>query len=138
MRRYILDTHILVWFLEKDKRLPDNIREDIEYMQYQYYVSFLSLLEIDNLRKLGKIHLKHGFKSIMSQLFASNIDVCFGSSQDFAVLDDIEMKTIDKRTHGDYIDRMIIATAIAKHYTCISADAKFRHYRKNGLQLLEV
>ena len=62
MTRYILDTHILSWFLEKDKRLPDDIREDIEYLQHEYYVSVLTLLEIDNLQKLKKIKLQYSLQ----------------------------------------------------------------------------
>ena len=138
MTRYILDTHILVWFLETDKRLPYDIREDIEYMQHEYYVSYLSLIEIDNLQKLGKIKLRHGLSNIIMQLNKSNIGIYFGTKQDLEVLENLEMKSIDKKMHGDYMDRMIIATSISTRHTCISADTKFRHYRKDGLKLLEV
>ena len=138
MRRYILDTHILVWFLEKNERLPENIREDIEYQQHECFVSYLSLVEIDNLQKLGKVEIKHDFKRIMSQLQEANIEICFGSLQDLEILFNLDIKTTKEKVHGDYIDKTIIATAIAQHYTCISADAKFRDYRENGLSLIEV
>ena len=138
MVQYILDTHILLWFLEKDQRLPMSIREDIEYFQHEYFVSFLSLIEVDNLNKLGKIDLKYSFKELMERLQNSCIGVIFSSLEGLKELFSLDMKVINKKTHGDYMDRAIIATAIAKHYTCISADAKFRHYRENGLQLLEV
>ena len=138
MTRYILDTEVLVWFLEKNSRLPNSIREDIEYFQYEYFVSFLSLMEMDNLNKLGKIKLGYSFKEIIQQLQDSNIGIYFGTMQDLDVLDGIDMKNIDKKTHGDYIDRMIIATAIAHRHTLISSDKKFPHYRVHGLKLLEV
>ena len=138
MTRYLLDTHILVWFLENNPRLPNSIREDIEYMQYEYSVSFLSLLEIDNLRKLGKIELQLTSIDIIEQLSESYVGVYFGDKKELEVLDGLEMKTINRKTHGDYIDRMIIATAIAYNYTCISADEKFPFYREDGLNLLEI
>ena len=138
MTRYLIDTHILVWFLEKNQRLPNSIREDIEYMQYEYHVSFLSLLEIDNLRKLGKIELQLTTTEIIKQLNESYIGIYFGNKEELKVLDRLEMKTINKKTHGDYIDRMIIATAIAYNHTCISADEKFPFYRNDGLKLLEI
>ena len=139
MTRYILDTHVLSWFLEHDARLPENIREDIEYMQHEYYVSALTLLEMDNLQKLKKIKLQYSFEKIIEQLKNACIGVIFDISvQDLGILYDLEMKVLNGKAHGDYMDRAIIATAIAKHYTCISADEKFRHYRENGLQLLEV
>ena len=138
MRRYILDTEALVWFLEKNPRLPKNIREDIEYMQYEYYVSCFSLMEIDNLRKLGKIELELTTTEILQQLNKSYIGMYYGDDDAFKALDSLEMKTINRKAHGDYIDRMIIALSIAKHHTCISSDKKFPYYRKDGLSLLEI
>jgi len=138
MTRYILDTHVLVWFLENNPKLSKNLREDIEYMQHEYYVSFLSLLEIDNLRKLNKINLQFSTIEIIEQLQKSHIGIYFGCLQSLEILDILEMKIVDKKAHGDYIDRYIIATSIAKKHTCISADRKFPLYRKHGLQLLEI
>jgi PIN domain nuclease of toxin-antitoxin system len=138
MTKYLLDTHVLIWFLEKNKRLSDNIREDIEYMQYEYSVSFLSLMEIDNLRKLGKIELQLTTTEIIKQLNESCIDVYYGNIKDLKILDGLEMKTINRKIHGDYIDRMIIAMSIAHNHTCISADEKFPYYIKDGLTLLEI
>jgi len=31
---YLLDTHILVWYLQNEPKLDKTIREDIEYFQY--------------------------------------------------------------------------------------------------------
>ena len=138
MARYILDTQAIVWFLEKNSRLPKDIREDIEYMQHEYYVSYLSFLEIDNLRKLGKIELPLTTEDILKQLNDAYIGVYFGDLNDLKALDNLEMKTINKRTHGDYVDRFIVALSISKRHTCISSDKKFPHYRENGLSLLEI
>ena len=138
MTRYLLDTNVLIWFLENNTRLPDDIRVDIEYMQYEYYVSALSLIEIDNLQKLGKIKLKYGLMDIVKQLQKSSVGIYFVEEKELEVLERLEMKTIDKKSHGDYVDRMIIATAIAYRHTCISSDKKFRRYRENGLSLIEV
>jgi len=138
MTRYILDTQAVVWFLENNPKLPHNIREDIEYLQYEYYVSFLSLMEIDNLQKLDKIKLKHGLKDVIKQLNEAHIGIYLGSLKELDILDGLDMKTINNKTHGDYIDRMIIATCIARRHTCISSDKLFLPYRKNGLSLLEI
>ena len=138
MTRYILDTEALVWFLENNPRLPKSIREDIEYLQYEYFISFLSLMEIDNLQKLGKIKLKHGLKNVIKQINDAHIGIYFGNLKEFEVLDGLDMKTIGKKTHGDYIDRMIISTCISRRHTCISSDKLFHHYRKDGLALLEI
>ena len=138
MTRYILDTEAVVWFLEKNTRMPKNVREDIEYFQHEYYVSYLSFLEIDNLKKLGKIELQLSITEIIKQLNDAHIGVYFGDMNDLQALGDLEMKTINKRTHGDYIDRFIVALSISKRHTCISSDKKFPYYRKDGLSLLEI
>jgi len=138
MTKYILDTHVLLWFLENNEKLSKNIHEDIEYFQHEYFVSFLSLMEIDNLNKLGKIDLKYSFNELIERLNKSCIEIIFSSLRDLETLFDLEMKIIGKKQHGDYIDRMIIATAIVNRYTCISADTKFPDYRKLGLKLVEV
>ena len=138
MNRYVLDTEALVWFLEKNPKLPKSVREDIEYMQYEYYISFLSLIEIDNLMKLGKIKLKYELKDVIKQINEAYIGIYFGDIQILETLDDLEMKIIDNKTHSDYMDRSIIATSIAYHHTLVSSDKKFPHYRNNGLSLLEI
>ena len=137
MTRYILDTHVLIWFLENNPRLSVGLREDIEYMQYGFCVSFLSLLEIDNLRKLKKIDIQFSYEEILKQLDDSYISVYFGDFDDLK-LNSLEMKYVDGKSHGDYIDRMIIAMSISKKLTCISADEKFPYYRSDGLMLLEI
>jgi PIN domain nuclease of toxin-antitoxin system len=44
MTGYLLDTHIVIWFLADDRdSLNRNIREDIQYFQHPYYVSVESL-----------------------------------------------------------------------------------------------
>ena len=99
----------------------------------------ITLLEFDNLQKLKKIKLHYSFKEIIEQLKNVNIEIIFDISvNDLDILYNLDFKTLNGKIHGDYMDRTIIATAISRHYTCISADAKFKHYRKNGLQLLEI
>ena len=138
MTRYILDTEAVVWFLEKSPKLPKSIREDIEYLQYEYCISHLSLMEIDNLRKLGKIELPLTATEIIQQLNNAHIGIYFGSPGELKALDALDMKIINKKKHGDYIDRMIIATCISYRHTCISSDKLFPEYRKDGLSLLEI
>ena len=56
-REYLLDTHILVGLITSDKKLSENIRNDIEFFQHQYHVSYFSLLEITHLKQIGKIEI---------------------------------------------------------------------------------
>ncbi len=50
MKRFLLDTQILVWFLNEDKKLNKNISEDISFFQNNYFVSIETLHEIITLQ----------------------------------------------------------------------------------------
>ena len=38
MKRYLLDTQAAVWLLTNNKELPENLREEIEYVQSLFHV----------------------------------------------------------------------------------------------------
>jgi PIN domain nuclease of toxin-antitoxin system len=107
-------------------------------MVNDYYVSYLSLIELDNLNKIGKLNIKLSLLQAIERINYVKIGICFGNLQELEKLHELEMKTVKGKIHGDYIDRMIIATAIANKHTLISADEKFPYYEKDGLKLIQV
>ena len=46
MKRYLLDTQAAVWLLTNNKELPENLREEIEYVQSLFHVSYMSIVEL--------------------------------------------------------------------------------------------
>ena len=44
--KYLLDTHALLWFLARDKRLSDRARQFIENPSNEIFLSIVSLWEI--------------------------------------------------------------------------------------------
>lgn len=136
--RYILDTHVVIWFLENSSEMGKDLREDIEYMQHEYFISDASLQEIIQLQKLNKISLKYPLIEILEQLRNANIMIYFNTQKEFFELEKLPMLSIDGARHADMIDRYIISLSIAYKHTLISRDRKFPHYRKYGLKLIEV
>ncbi|MDR0582188.1 MAG: type II toxin-antitoxin system VapC family toxin [Prevotellaceae bacterium] len=131
MRRYLLDTHILVWLLTKNNRLDENIREDIEYFQHLFYVSVESLREIVILQSLNKIILHNTVDEIAKKLDEHQIEIIpieINHVKTLAVLPVFV-------NHNDPFDKMLIAQSIANKYTLISNDVKFSLYKDFGLQL---
>ena len=63
---YLLDTHILIWLLDDDDCLDENIREDVYFFQHRYYTSVESLREIVILQSLKKI----SFTSVVDKIIA--------------------------------------------------------------------
>jgi PIN domain nuclease of toxin-antitoxin system len=51
----LLDTHIFLWWLFDDRRLPINIREYIQDIDNVVYVSAASVWEISTKYRLGKL-----------------------------------------------------------------------------------
>lgn len=137
MARYFLDTHIAYWLVSDSPKLDPNLRDNILYSSGKYITSEFVLLELIHLNQLGKIKLPGGIKTLLESFGSMNIEIDLIPKKAFEELEKIPILTINKDRHTDMIDRVIIAHCIASKYTVISHDAKFPHYRKFGLELLE-
>lgn len=137
MARYLLDTQATVWLLNGDKRLPENIRENIEYRAYRYTVSVLSLMEIVQLMALKKISTKP-LADIEEALMRYDVDIIGMNMEILEAFQQLPMLTIDGKLHSDPFDRILIAICIKHRFTMVSADQKFPEYRKHGLTLIEI
>ncbi|OAV68474.1 PIN domain protein [Bacteroidales bacterium Barb6XT] len=137
MKEYLLDTHILIWLLKYDRRLNENIREDIDYYQHTYYASVESLREIVILQSLKKITLTLKVEQIISFLEKIQIHIISVEINHIKKLEKLPVFTIGGKTHDDPFDRLLIAQAIANKYILISSDRKFPFYTEScGLKLL--
>jgi PIN domain nuclease of toxin-antitoxin system len=136
MNSYLLDTHALIWLLEKDPNLNQNIREDIEYFQHPYYVSVETLREIVILQSLKKIKLDYILDKIIAYLKEVQIEVLPIEVSHVKVLEKLPLFHDKGVVHNDPFDRMLIVQAIAERLTLVSSDSKFPPYRDYGLQLL--
>ena len=56
--RLLLDTHIFLWFISGDRRLPDTFIENIRNTHNEVYLSVVSIWEasVGQLGKLASIH----------------------------------------------------------------------------------
>ena len=136
MKRYLLDTQAAVWLLTNNKELPENLREEIEYVQSLFHVSYMSIVEIIHLQQCGKIDLPLSGRELLANFDRMNV-YTLPLSDDTLV--GLSMLEIDRDKHSDPFDRAIIATAISSGLTLISSDNKFPWYAEHcGLQLLEI
>lgn len=135
----MLDTQSLVWLVTGDSRLPQPLREDIEYFQHQYMVSMLSWMELSHLLKHKKLRgVRLGLAAAMDKAAELGIETDVFGGANLTVLDSLPMLTVGGKLHADPFDRGIIAQAITMGATLISSDLKFPSYRKYGLDLIEV
>ena len=138
--RYLLDTHVAVWLLTDDKRFPAPLRESVLYCEDDYSVSEASLIEILQLQQGGRIEMMHRPAVVKSTLIDNwNINIISATIEVMDCLFDIPIPETSKGKHSDPFDRIIIATAIQRNMTLVSADEKFPWYAEHcGLDLLPI
>lgn len=125
---YLLDTHVLLWSLEKNTFLPNEIIKILENGSIQIYISMASLWEIAIKVQIKKLKLAKSLK--ISQILTHS----------FFELLNVKLNHIDglskiKPIHRDPFDHLLIAQALSEDLVLITHDAIFKKYltRKNIL-----
>ena len=121
---YLLDTHILIWFLDDSPMLPVAIKRLIgQSRDVAVFVSIASFWEMAIKNSMGKLKLNQSIVTLMK--------LCNGVLH-LPVLGirDIHLETL--RTlpwfHKDPFDRLIISQTIAEDMTLISVDERVVDY----------
>ena len=131
--KYIIDTHILIWFQLNDKQLEANIYDILTNPSNKIFVSDISLYEIAVKKKINKL----------PDFVATIDDIVLVAKRDkfkFLPIAHKHFLGYDLvpffNYHKDPFDRLIIATALSENLTIISADEKFKFYLPH-VQLIE-
>ena len=122
---YLLDTHVLLWALDEENHLSSRSKAVISNPESSCSVSIISFFEISIKKKIGKLELSRSVSEYIQELERVGIEVLPISE---AALDNYEIIPFIPG-HGDPFDRFIIATALSKNLTIISADEKFKNYQ---------
>jgi PIN domain nuclease of toxin-antitoxin system len=125
--QYLLDTHILIWFLTGNERLSEKTKTIIKNIDNNCYISLASIWEIALKVKAGKLDLNISFDKLKSLLINNQIEllpVGFEHIQQLLSL---------PQHHNDPFDRIIIAQAIVEELTIISDDKMFKQYTEIAL-----
>lgn len=121
MSQYLLDTHTFIWLTEDSPRLPNNLREIIDFADL-VYVSIASLWEISIKLKLGKLSLKQSYESIGVTIANSDILLLPIAFEDTAQLLNLPLH------HRDPFDRILISQAMNHALSVVSDDSVFDTY----------
>lgn len=124
MKRLLLDTHALLWFIEGDKQLSKTARIKIEDPKNEVYVSMTSFFEITIKLKLGKLILKKPLEEIYKDTLSVDIKVL--PISEFHIFQYQNIPIFDD--HKDPFDKLIVATAITEDLEIITVDEKFILY----------
>jgi PIN domain nuclease of toxin-antitoxin system len=121
--KLLLDTHIILWFVNDDPRLNDRLKDLIEDQNNTIYLSLASLWEMSIKYNLGKLKFESSYQEFVdTEIIQSCLNLLDIKVSHLYVNADLPLY------HKDPFDRLIIAQSIAENIPLISADAVFSQY----------
>src|SRR5215469_15041590 len=115
--RLLLDTHVFLWYITADGRLPDAARDAIRDRANEPYLSVISLWEAIIKYQLGKLPLPHPPETYLPEQrqkhSITSLDVDEASVKHLATLPSL---------HNDPFDRILACQAIQHNLTMVTVD----------------
>jgi PIN domain nuclease of toxin-antitoxin system len=111
--RLLLDTHLLLWWLENSPSLSNTARIFIGDPENLVFVSAVSLWEIWLKESLGKLRLPANFEEKLARESFENLPLTAAQVRQVALL---------PWHHRDPFDRMLVAQARAENLVFLTAD----------------
>jgi|SRR5690606_8310834 len=136
MRRYLLDTNILVFLiLGKNEEVSRNVLEVLEDFNNEICTSSICVAELLQLFRIGKIKLSsyrtlNEIQSTIGEKFY--IKVLPFSNEHTETFSKLEIY----KGHNDPFDHMIISHAITEKLCLISSDKMFSNYSNQKLDFI--
>jgi PIN domain nuclease of toxin-antitoxin system len=122
--KYLIDTHIFLWFVESSVKLSQKAKSIIEDKKSEIFISIASLWEISIKTSIGKLQIKGTFDSIESDLQDNSIEIL-----PVTFAHTVENNQLPFH-HRDPFDRIIVSQAIIENMDFISSDDIFDEYLK--------
>lgn len=133
MNKYLLDTHIFLWFFFDSKKLPKNISKVLINPENDLYISAISFWEISIKFESGKLNLGNISPSDLKNLAIQNkiipLNLSSGTSSTFH-----KLKT---SYHKDPFDRILVWQCIKDDYIFLTEDDNIKLYQSEGLKIIE-
>lgn len=123
-RRFIIDTHIFVWWMEKDNRLRKNIENIIADPQNFIFLSTVCVWELVTKKKIGRLRLPKDWKETVN---SGRFEILPINLEHVLALETLPLY------HKDPFDRMLIAQAQVENCRLITVDPKIKKYKVRTL-----
>ena len=136
--RYLLDTHIYLWYAKERYKLASDVIAIIEDWENDICVSSETLKELVLLWN-KKPHIRKWWKSPL-ELIRSIEDeygfrVLYLHKEHYETYASLHIN--EAQDHNDPSDHLIISHAITNRMALISADTRFPFYISQGLELIQ-
>lgn len=115
----LLDTHIVLWWLEDSEHLPLTARAAIADGNHVCLVSSVSLWEIAIKQSLGKLTIAETYPEELAREGFRELPVSWLHAREIVQLPE---------HHRDPVDRMLIAQALVESLTLVTADPDIQKY----------
>lgn len=121
----LLDTHVLLWWLDDNTALNSEARKAIANPESVVHVSSVSLWEIVIKRSIGKLRLPDDWAEVLMEEPFRQLPVTWKHALKVRDLPDV---------HRDPFDRLLIAQCQSENLVLASHDGVFSQY---GIDLLQ-
>jgi PIN domain nuclease of toxin-antitoxin system len=125
--KYLIDTHILIWFLEGNVRLSKRAKNLIIDTDNQIFVSIASLWEMTIKMSIGKLKLSKTLPEIIEQMESDGINILSIQEEHLKTLLALPFH------HNDPFDRLLVAQVQTENLVLVTDDTKFNLYNINIL-----
>ena len=123
--KYLIDTQIIIWILEDNRKLTSKIREIMRDKNNSFWLSKISLLEVGIKLKLGKLpDFIVSMEEFIKKINQSGVKIMQIEDNHIAAYQVLPL--LDE--HRDPFDRYILATSLSENIPIISSDEKFKMY----------
>ncbi len=120
---YLLDTHVFIWWITGESRLPQTVQKVLSEAAGSVWVSAASLWEMALKIKLGKLKMPEPFDTyVLRQIQINRMEVLPIHAPH--VLETMKLPA----HHRDPFDRLLVAQARREELTLISGDSAMRSY----------
>jgi len=116
----LLDTHVLLWWLDDNPVLSNKARVPISDGSNLIFVSAAVIWEIRIKQSLGKLDIPPNFRQVLEQQPFELLAITIEHAHAVGALPAI---------HRDPFDRMLIAQAISEGFTILTRDPLFKEYK---------
>lgn len=128
--KLLLDTHVFLWFISGDARLPDGLRDTIRDLNNEVYLSVVSLWEATIKYQLGKLPLPQSPETYIPTMRQKH-QITSLSLDEASVSRLVNLPVL----HRDPFDRMLVCQALAHGLILVTVDEAIIRYSVPALSI---
>lgn len=134
MTRLLLDTHLLLWWLNGDERLPQAVIERVQAPEAEVFISQASLWEMAIKVSIGRLQVD--LQELERQVPLQGFRWLPISNVHLLAVADLESDDFQQNgVHRDPFDRILVCQSRVEPMLLLTADSQLKHYGSTVLVL---